>query len=198
MKPSKPAPYAFSKTPIHFSKPVVLKNGWTEFCTTHFVMRTLWLLLLLLACNTNDTQIQNCKVIGIADGDTFTVLTTANQQMRIRLYGIDSPEKAQDFGTVARQKLSDLIYGQMVRIDKKDVDRYGRTVAIVYNNKGLNINEEMLRSGLAWHYKEYDQNPAWDDLMLDAQHDKLGLWAQPDPTPPWSWRKEKREAATAR
>ena len=161
-------------------------------------MRKFWLLLLFFACNTNDGSFQNGKVVGIADGDTFTMLTMANEQVKVRLYGIDCPEKAQDFGTVALQKLSDLIFGQIVRIDKKDVDRYGRTVAIVYNNKGLNVNEEMLRSGVAWHYKEYDQNPAWDDLMLQAQYKKLGLWAQPNPTPPWSWRKAKREAASAR
>lgn len=157
-------------------------------------MRKLWFLFLFLACNTADAPDENGKVVGIADGDTFTLLTPSNQQVKVRLYGIDAPEKAQPFGSVARQKLSDLVFGQQVRIDKKDVDRYGRTVAIVYN-KNLNVNEEMLRSGLAWHYKQYDKNPAWDDLELLAQRQKRGVWSQPDPTPPWLWRKEKREAA---
>lgn len=156
-------------------------------------MRALWLLLLFVACNTTDEPDQNGKVVGIADGDTFTMLTTNNQQVKVRLYGIDCPEKAQDFGTVARQGLSTLIFGQIVRIDKKDTDRYGRTVAIVYNNKGVNVNEELLRGGLAWHYKEYDQNPAWDDLVYEAQRKNFGLWAKPNPTPPWLWRKKKRE-----
>lgn len=156
-------------------------------------MRVLWLALLVVACNTTNSLDSNGKVVKIADGDTFTMLTTSNQQVKVRLYGIDCPERAQDFGTVARQKLSDLIFGQMVRIDKRDVDRYGRTIAVVYNNKGINVNEQLLREGLAWHYKEYDQNPAWDDLMYEAQRKKAGLWAQPNPTPPWNWRKKKRE-----
>jgi micrococcal nuclease len=158
-------------------------------------MRRLWILFLLLACHPTDSTDQNGKVVGISDGDTFTMLGTGNQQVKVRLYGIDCPEKAQAFGTVARHKLSDLIFGQIVRLDQKDTDRYGRTVAIVYTKKGRNVNEEMLRSGLAWHYKQYDQNPAWDELVLQAQQQKSGLWAQPHPTPPWLWRKGKREIA---
>jgi len=158
-------------------------------------MRLLWFLLFIVACNTPNTPDANGKVVRIADGDTFTMLTTNNQQVKIRLYGIDCPERAQDFGTVARQKLSDLIFGQIVRIDKKDTDRYGRTIAIVFNNKGVNVNEEMLRTGFAWHYREYDQNPAWDDLVFSAQRQNLGLWAKPNPTPPWLWRKAKRVPA---
>lgn len=158
-------------------------------------MRILWALLFLISCNTANTPEQDGKVVGVTDGDTFTMLTPANKQVKVRLYGIDCPEKTQDFGNVARQKLSALIFGQPVRIDKKDKDRYGRTIAIVYNGKGLNINEQMLREGLAWHYKEYDQNPFWSDLMYEAQRKKQGLWVQPNPTPPWQWRKAKRTPA---
>jgi endonuclease YncB( thermonuclease family) len=123
------------------------------------------------------------------------LLTPSNQQVKVRLHGIDCPEKAQPFGNAARQKLSELVFGQVVRIDTKDTDRYGRTIAIVYNNNGTNVNEELLRSGLAWHYKEYDQSKAWDDLEYEAQRQKAGLWSQPNPTPPWLWRKQKREVA---
>jgi endonuclease YncB( thermonuclease family) len=134
-------------------------------------------------------------VVAISDGDTFTLLDAGSQQVKVRLYGIDCPEKAQDYGTVARQGLSNLIFGQKVRIDKKDVDRYGRTVAIVYNEKGINVNEELLREGLAWHYTQYDKNPVWDNLEGEAKRKQRGLWAQAHPTPPWLWRKEKRETA---
>jgi micrococcal nuclease len=158
-------------------------------------MRFVWILLLLMACNTRDSRDGRGTVVKIADGDTFTMLTSGNQQVKVRLYGIDCPERAQDFGTVARRKLSELIFGQMVRTEKKDVDRYGRTIAIVYNSKGINVNEELLREGLAWHYKEYDQNTAWDALMLEAKRKKQGLWAHPNPTPPWQWRKKKRQPA---
>lgn len=158
-------------------------------------MRVLGLIFLFISCNIAEAPDVNGKVVSIADGDTFTMLTTSNKQVKVRLYGIDCPERAQNFGTVARQELSALVFGQLVRIDKKDKDQYGRTIAVVFNNKGLNVNEEMLRRGLAWHYKEYDQNPAWADLVYEAQRKKAGLWKQMNPTPPWLWRKDKREVA---
>ena len=132
------------------------------------------------------------KVVSISDGDTFTLLDADNKQIKIRLYGIDCPEKSQDFGAVAKQKLSDLVFNQRVQVTKKDIDRYGRTVALVYIVNGICVNEEMLKAGLAWHYKEYDQNPYWDVLENSARQKGLGLWKQPNPTPPWAWRKQKR------
>jgi endonuclease YncB( thermonuclease family) len=158
-------------------------------------MRWLWILLFLFACNSTDDTDQNGKVVGISDGDTFTMLTTSNQQVKVRLYGIDCPERGQDFSTAARQALSNLIFGHIVRIEKKDTDRYGRIIAIVYNNKGINVNEQLLRDGFAWHYKQYDQNPAWADMVYEAQRMKKGLWIQVNPTPPWLWRQEKRNVA---
>jgi endonuclease YncB( thermonuclease family) len=128
--------------------------------------------------------------VRIADGDTFTLLTGDSQQVKVRLHGIDAPERGQDFGQVARQKLSDLVFGNTVFITEKDKDRYGRTVAIVYNSQRKCINEEMLRSGLAWHYKEYDDNRDWASLENSARRSKTGLWAHPEPTPPWQWRKK--------
>jgi endonuclease YncB( thermonuclease family) len=158
-------------------------------------MRGLWILLVLISCNLSNTTNENGSVVAISDGDTFTLLGPGNRQVKVRLYGIDCPEKAQPFGTAARQKLSDLVFSQPVRLDTRDVDRYGRTIAVVYNQKGLNVNEEMLRTGFAWHYKQYDKNPEWDKLERQAQRKRLGLWSQPNPTPPWRWRKEKRAPA---
>lgn len=155
-----------------------------------------FLLAAIFSCtNQTDTEQSNVsgKVVSIADGDTFTYLTPENQQVKVRLYGIDCPEKKQDYGTVARQKLSELVFGQQVKIEPKDKDRYGRTVAVVYNAKSININEQMLMEGLAWHYTQYDKNPAWGILEKNARMQKKGLWAQPNPTPPWLWRKAVRE-----
>ena len=148
-------------------------------------------LFTVFACTDPTATVAN-KVVGISDGDTFTLLNGDNQQIKIRLYGIDCPEKKQDFGEVAKQKLSELIFNKEVRIVKKDTDRYGRTVANVYTGANICVNEEMLKAGLAWHYKEYDQNPYWDVLEQDARQKGLGLWKQKNPTPPWAWRKEKR------
>jgi micrococcal nuclease len=155
-------------------------------------------LFALFACNgADETPKLDGKVVSIADGDTFTLLTPENKQVKIRLHGIDCPERSQDYGTVARQKLSDLIFGQPVRIEEKDTDRYGRTIAIVYNVKGVNINEQLLKEGLAWHYTAYDKNPAWTALEQQARRQKAGLWAQPAPIAPWEFRKIKRAPAKA-
>jgi endonuclease YncB( thermonuclease family) len=129
------------------------------------------------------------KVVSIADGDTFTLLTEEKEQIKIRLHGIDCPENKQDFGQVAKQKLSDLIYARIVHAVKKDIDRYGRVVAVVYNGNNC-INEEMLKSGLAWHYTRYDHNPEWQRMEDSARTNGLGLWAQPYAIPPWEWRRK--------
>lgn len=132
------------------------------------------------------------KVVKISDGDTFTLLADGNRQEKIRLHGIDCPEKKQDFGQVARQKLSDLVFGKQVSVKRTDTDRYGRTIAIVYTSDGVCVNEELLRLGLAWHYTQYDNNAAWTALQEEAKRQKLGLWSHPTPVSPWEWRKAKR------
>ena len=128
------------------------------------------------------------KVVAISDGDTF-ILLVEKEQIKIRLYGIDCPEKKQEYGQVARQKLSELIFDKQVHVVQKDTDRYGRTVALVYDAQNKCINEEMLKAGLAWHYTNYDTNPVWQKLEEDAKASRLGLWSTSDPTPPWQWRK---------
>ncbi|HVG41552.1 MAG TPA: thermonuclease family protein [Chitinophagaceae bacterium] len=155
---------------------------------------TLFFLFLfsLLSCGNVPKNKAENKVVAIADGDTFTLLTADNKQQKIRLYGIDCPERNQDFGTVAKQKLSELIFDHAVKIVQKDIDRYGRMVALVYTDDNKCVNEEMLKSGLAWHYTEYDKNPYWDKLEDIAREQGIGLWKQKSPTPPWLWRKQKR------
>jgi len=152
-----------------------------------------------IGCN-NETKELNPNLIaghvtGITDGDTFTLLTKEKNQIKIRLYGIDCPEKKQDFGQAAKQELSILIFNKDVLARKKDIDRYGRTVAIVYDKNNTCINEVMLESGLAWHYLKYDTNPAWEQMQNEARKNKTGLWVQPNPVAPWEWRAMKRTSA---
>lgn len=129
-------------------------------------------------------------VIKIADGDTFTILSANNKKERIRLYGIDTPENGQPFSKNARQLLSEFIMGKKVKLDIKYTDRYKRKVAIAYVNDSININEELLKAGLAWHYKQFDTNPRWDSLEQQAKRNKLGLWKDKNPIAPWKWRKK--------
>jgi endonuclease YncB( thermonuclease family) len=129
------------------------------------------------------------KVISIADGDTFTILEKNNKQKKIRLYGIDCPEKKQAFGNVAKKQLGVLLFGKQVIVQSKNKDRFGRIVGIVFAN-GININEELLRSGMAWHFIRYDNNPSWQRLEEEARKAKRGLWSLNDPVAPWKWRKQ--------
>jgi micrococcal nuclease len=133
----------------------------------------------------------NGRVVSIADGDTFTLLMGA-EKIRIRLHGIDCPEKSQAFGDVSKKFLSELALGKDVIVQKTDTDQYGRTIGILEIDS-INVNEELLKAGLAWHYKRFDKNPIWTKLEEQARSDKQGLWIQKDPIPPWEFRKKFRE-----
>lgn len=98
------------------------------------------------------------KVVRVADGDTVTLLDSTNTQIRIRLYGIDCPENGQDFGNVAKKFTSDLCFSKIITVDVKDIDRYGRTVGVIWVQDTINVNLELLKAGLAWHYKYFDKS----------------------------------------
>lgn len=133
------------------------------------------------------------QAVGISDGDTFRLLMEGKETVRVRLHGVDAPEKGQDYGTQAKQMLSDLIFSKKVDVIRKNKDRYGRIVGVVYID-GLNVNEVLLSNGLVWHYTDYDKNEEWAALQSEARNNKRGLWSKRNPTPPWQWRKEKRAA----
>ena len=130
------------------------------------------------------------RVVKVADGDTFTMLIN-NKQVRVRLHGIDCPESSQDFGQVAKKFLSDYVFGKTVTVKEMDIDRYGRIIGMV-TIEGVNVNEKILEVGLAWHYVAYDKNIVWHSMELKARQAKIGLWAMPNPTPPWEFRKKIR------
>jgi len=154
------------------------------------------LLLLLIACNNQQQEPEltlSGKVVGVADGDTFTLLLLNNTTKKIRLHGVDAPERGQAFGTVSRQRLSELVFQKGVSVVQTDTDQYGRVVGIA-RVEGLVVNEEMLRSGLVWHYTEYDDNPRWAELEREARRKRVGLWSERAPVAPWEWRRAQREA----
>ncbi len=129
------------------------------------------------------------KVVSVHDGDTITVVV-GKRQHKIRLDGIDAPELGQDFGRRSRQLLSDLCFGKIVTVRVVDVDRYGREVGDVRVGN-VDANAELVRAGLAWHYKQYSDDPRLDALENEARTAKRGLWAGSDPIPPWDWRHDK-------
>lgn len=129
------------------------------------------------------------KVIRIADGDTITLLDENKQQLKIRLYGIDCPERRQDYGMIARQFTADRCFRQVIRVEIKQADRYGRKVGIVILPNGKNLNKELLKAGLAWHYLSFDHSKEFADLERSAKQKRRGLWRMNKPVAPWLYRK---------
>jgi endonuclease YncB( thermonuclease family) len=152
------------------------------------------------------TQSFDGRVVGVADGDTVTVLDSNNIQHKIRVAGIDAPEKGQPFGERSKQSLSRAVLGKDVRIEWDKQDRYGRMVGKVWVTppevtckqppcpKTLDAGLAQLTVGLAWHFKKYANEQAEEDRLRyafaedEARARKAGLWSAPNPIPPWEWR----------
>src|SRR5262245_60417944 len=128
------------------------------------------------------------KVVGVSDGDTITVLHD-RQPEKVRLNGIDAPEKGQAFGEKARQFTARLAFGQEVIVRVLDHDRHGRTVADVILSDGRSLNRELVRAGYAWWYRRYSKDLSLSELEAQARLARAGLWADQQPTPPWEWRR---------
>lgn len=148
-------------------------------------------LLLAFAATLNADEIRG-KVVGIADGDTITVLDSEKVQHKIRLEGIDAPEKGQAFGTKAKEKMSELVGEKDVVVTWEKKDRYGRILGDVHLGD-RHINLEMVQEGLAWHYKQYSKSKELAEAEDEARKAKKGLWADKSPEPPWELRKRGRE-----
>ena len=135
------------------------------------------------------------KVVSIADGDTVTVLDTEKVQHKIRLQGIDAPEKAQAFGAKSKERLSEKIGEKEVVVKWKDKDRYGRVLGEIYLGD-RHINLEMVQDGMAWHYKQYSNSNELAEAEESARKSEKGLWADKESVPPWEYRKREREKKT--
>jgi endonuclease YncB( thermonuclease family) len=137
------------------------------------------------------------KVVKVTDGDTITVLDVTNTQHKIRLTGIDAPEKGQPFGTASRDNLASLVAGQQVQVLSANRDRYGRVLGKVILN-GVDVNLAQLSAGMAWWYRYYaESQPPQDRASYELAEDTaraagFGLWSQPDAIPPYDWRKGQR------
>ena len=153
-------------------------------------MRLIVTILLLLAAVPTLGADLTGRVVGISDGDTFTVLTADKQQIKIRLAEIDAPESGQPYGNKSKQVLSGLIFGKDVRVVVQTTDRYGRTVGRPYVGD-LDVCAEMVRIGAAWAYREYLIDRSLLTLEADAKADKKGLWglSEAQNMPPWEWRR---------
>lgn len=132
------------------------------------------------------------RIVRVSDGDTVTAVKDGTE-VKIRLVEIDAPEKAQAYGAASTQSLIELCLNKDARLDEQGKDRYGRTLARVHCD-GSDANAEQVRRGMAWVYRRYTSKDSPLYVVEDeAKAAGRGLWADPDPMPPWEWRKAKRE-----
>ena len=129
------------------------------------------------------------RVVNVTDGDTVTAIDDGNMQHRVRLQGIDAPERGQPFGTVSRDRLAALIKGKTVKVHDGGRDKYGRTLGRI-EVEGQDVNRQMVTDGMAWHYKQFNNDPRLAAAEQAARAAGKGLWADREPVPPWDWRKE--------
>ena len=143
------------------------------------------------------------KVLRVVDGDTVHVVNKAGKKFKVRLTGIDAPEKNQPYGLASTYKLTEMLINKWVLLKSKpnngniySIDRYNRVLAkVIYDGRDINLFQ--VSSGYAWHFKRYQkqQSPLdrelYSEAELNAQKNKLGLWGEKNPVAPWKWRKIK-------
>ena len=137
------------------------------------------------------------KVIKIIDGDTFDVLIN-NKPQRVRVDAIDAPEKGMPFYKVSKNYLGSLCFKKLIRLKKVDEDRYGRWVCRGYTEEGLDLSVEMIKVGLAWHYKKHSTDKELAILEENARVNKMGLWSEPLSLPPWEVRAMHRQGISTK
>jgi endonuclease YncB( thermonuclease family) len=136
------------------------------------------------------------SVTRVSDGDTIVVQREDGSTVKVRLYGIDTPESKQVFGPQATRFTAGKVLHDVVKIVEKDVDRYGRSVALVYTQDGGLLNEDLVDNGFAWVYDRYckiDECQDWSKMQQSAKSFRKGMWQDPEIVAPWDFRKSKRK-----
>ncbi|HAZ60807.1 MAG TPA: hypothetical protein DCY89_04445 [Gammaproteobacteria bacterium] len=134
------------------------------------------------------------RVVRVSDGDSITVIDAGRKEFRVRLAGIDAPERGQPYNRVARTSLSHLLAGAIVVVQVDKVDRFGRLVGRVQVG-GMDASLEQLRAGMAWFYRRYEDDlppalrSAYAAAEGEARASRSGLWRDAEPVPPWVWRR---------
>lgn len=143
------------------------------------------ILIFSLSCAEEERQGHVVKVI---DGDTFE-MKSGKEKIRVRLFGIDSPERGQAFNVKAKGFTASLIAGKEVTVIIRNTDRYGRFVGDVFREDGLHVNAEILKAGYAWHFTRYSNDPEFARLEQEAREARRGIWRDDHPIPPWEFRR---------
>jgi endonuclease YncB( thermonuclease family) len=156
-------------------------------------------LFVLAGCynHTSDEYVTG-RVVKILDGDTYDLLLENNTTIRIRMDGIDAPEKGMPFSKASKRHLGELCQGQTIKVSKSQEDQYGRIVGFSYLEDGRELGHEMLKAGLAWHYKQYNSDPELATLENEARQAQIGLWKDKNPMAPWENRKLHRQGISTK
>jgi micrococcal nuclease len=168
----------------------------TVFTSLKIKLASLALLFLFIGCVEAPKKVPKkfkAEVVSVQDGDTITILFRKNK-LRVRFNHIDCPEKGQDFGNKAKQFVYERVNEKEVTVVNKGVfDRYGRLIAVIIDENGVNINKALVKNGLAMHYKKYSKDMEYDELEKIAEKEKVGIWSREDVLPPWEFRANKRK-----
>ena len=160
--------------------------------------RLFMLLFLMLISAHAPAETLTGRIVGVSDGDTLTLLDAKQVPHKIRVSGIDAPEKKQPFGEKAKASLSALAYNRTADADCRKIDRYRRNVCVIFVG-GKDVGLEQIKAGMAWWYRQYAKEQTQRE-RLDYEHAESqarrhhdGFWSGPNPTPPWEWRHHQRQ-----
>ena len=156
-------------------------------------MRTIFLSILVIFPLLLSAQLLKGKAVKITDGDTFTLLVDGHEQVRIRIDGIDAPEKGQAFGNRAKEYLSGMIWGKELTVKVSKKDKYGRSIGKISTPEIKEVGLEMIKAGLAWQYRDYNKDESYAEAEKLARENKKGLWIYKNPIRPQDYRKEHRK-----
>ena len=155
-------------------------------------MRRILITILIMFPLLLSAQALKGKAVSIADGDTFTLLVNGNEQVKIRIDGIDAPEKKQDFGNRAKEYLSGMIWGKELTVKVSKKDRYGRSIGKVSTPEIQDVGLEMIKAGLAWQYRDYNNEKTYAEAERLARQNRKGLWLDNNPIRPQDFRKSSK------
>ncbi len=150
-------------------------------------------LIVKQTSRTNVTCDYYVTVVKIVDGDTFIGLTKGRKKVYYRLQGVDAPEKDQPFSEKSKKKLKKLIGGKLIGIKVQENSENGRSMVRAYTPKGKDVSAEMLKSGLVWHLKNYDNSVIYSQLENEARKISKGLWSEVNHISPWDFRKTSKK-----
>jgi len=156
------------------------------------ILKSIFSIVFLFNSLIINAQIYEGKVVKIKDGDTIVVVDSIGQNRTLRLAEIDSPENNQPYGEKSKQFTLSQVYHKIITYKITDIDRYGRAVAMVYYGvKKKYLSAELIKNGMAWHYKKYSKSEELASLEIQARKNKIGLWSDTNPISPSEWRKTK-------